>query len=61
MTLNEINEVELILNSTKGRQGLFRKYGFSRILLNTVTLDTNAWISKSTLTFVIGEISFDMN
>ena len=61
MTLNEINEVELILNSTKERQGLFRKYGFLRILLNTVTLDTNAWISKSTLTFVIGAISFDMN
>ena len=53
MTLNEINEVELILDSTKGKQGLLSKNGFSRILSNTVTLDTNMSVSMITLTFVI--------
>ena len=54
-----MNEIEQF-GSNEGKQGLFRKYGFSRVLLNTVIIDANACISKSTLVFIIGLIVFDL-
>ena len=42
-------------------QRTFRKYEFSSILSNTVTLDTNACISESMLTSVINLNSFNEN
>ena len=60
MILNEVELIESILDSTKGKQGLLCKYEFSRILLNTVTLDTNTCISKSTLTSIIDPSAFDL-
>ena len=60
MSLSEIKLFELILDLNHV-VGLFRKYEFPRILLNTVTLDTNTCISKSTLISVIDLSSFDEN
>ena len=58
--LTEIKLVELILDSNKEERGLFRKYGFSHVLSNTVILDTITCISESTLTFMINLLSFDL-
>ena len=60
MNLKEPKLIELSLDSNKEEQGLLGKYGFSHILSNIVTLDTIACISKSTLTFVIDLIPFDL-
>ena len=53
MNLNETKLIKLSLDSNKEEQRHFRKYGFSCILSSAVTLDTNACISKSLLTFII--------
>ena len=60
MNLNETKLIKLSLDSSKEERRLFRKYRFSRILSNTVTLDTITCISKSTLTFIIDLIPFDL-
>ena len=60
MIMNEIELIELVLGLNQVIQGLFRKYELSRISSNTVTLDTNVCISKSTLAFIINMIPFDV-
>ena len=58
MTLNDSN---WFVTQVKGKQELFLKYEFPRILSNMVTPDTNARILKSILTFVIGTVPFYVN
>ena len=60
MNLDETKLTELNLSTNKMEQGLFRKYEFSHILSNTVTLDTIMCISRSTLTFIIDLSPFDL-
>ena len=59
--MNDIEWFEWVLGLNQVIQGLFHKYEFLRILSNTITLDTNVCISKSTLAFVINMIAFDMS
>ena len=61
MIMNVIKWFELVLGLNQVIQGLFCKYEFSYILSNTITFDTNACISTSTLTSVIGAIPFNVN